>query len=912
MAETMEKSYGSLRVKKYTAFLLDIEQNEDLARALLVFVGAISLLLAFPFYSPLLIPFLALASALLAYWRPPLGVIFAEFIAFPAIAYQSTILAWLFTIVLSVTMFEAFTNWRIFAVLMVIIFSPFARNPLNHTEQFWILGGVIIPIVMFASLMLGSKRSLMMSVPSVLMVLLLTSVWGFQNSAFMPVNLDGLSYEQPRSFEVAKPALGFFELGDGLRQAFYDFIDFSKVKEVGPGMGVVFRNGLTMFFSDSALVTLIAWTIAVFLIGFLPGRLRTKWKDSIATSSFLIVIFGYWIATIISKTSFEFIIFFWVGASVALFAYTDSRKIYFTRELEIMKKEKQDKFSKFGLEDLSLSAGAETLDDVGGYEAVKQELKEAIVWPLRQKELTVAYGIKPPKGILLFGPPGTGKTMIMRALAKELEIGFYYVKSSEILSQWYGESERNISEIFAIAKKNAPCVLFFDEIDSIGKRRDSYGADDIGPRILSLLLQEMDGFASKREAIVIGATNTPNMLDPALMRPGRFDKIIYMPLPDLKTREKIFRSRCKGITISKDVDFKKFSSLTERYSGADIANVCREAANNAARESNLMKTVVPIRNEHFLSAIENMRPSTSITQIEDYEIFKMDFERRSVKEDLHEKQVKVKWQDVLGLERVIKALKEAIEIPLLHQDLVEEYHVQPSRGIMLFGPPGCGKTLVVKAASNELHATFLFLSGAELLKKGYEDGVKVIRETFNRAREQSPAIIFMDEMEAIAPVRSEYSSQLVENIVAQLLNEMDGVKGLKNVVVIGATNRPAIIDPALMRPGRFDKLLYVPPPSQKARAEIFRHDLQKIPLSEDVDFEYLSDVSEGFSGADISSVCEEAKMSLVRRRIAGEDGENASVGMDVFKQVLRNRRPSITSTMLKEYEKFLEDYGERT
>ncbi len=895
--------YGSLRKRKYMAILLELEQNEDLAHSLLVFAGAFYMLLAFPFYDYLIVGALALVAGIIAYKSPPLGVIFAEVAAFPAIAYQSSVFAWLFILILSTTMFTAFTSWRIIAALMILITAPFAKEP------FHLLGGIIIPLLTFAALMLGSKRSLSMTVPCVFLILLLSSIWNTPNASFMPVNIDGIGYQHPDYLQTSKDSVSMLDMGKGVDEAIRDVTDFKKIRNLGPSFGIVMNNSIKLFFSDSGFASMIFWTIAVFLVGFLPARMRTQWKDSIASSSFLLVVFGYWIASVWSGTEFSFFIFPWVFITVLFFAYSDYRHIYYTRELDIIKKKKQDKFSKFGLEDLSLSAGRETLDDVGGYENVKKELKEAIVWPVRQKELTVAYGIKPPKGVLLFGPPGTGKTMIIKALAKELEMGFYYVKCSEILSQWYGESEKNVSEIFAIARKNAPCVLFFDEIDSIGKKRGSYASDDMGPRILSLLLEEMDGFATKRQAIVVGATNLPNVLDPALMRPGRFDKVIYMPLPDLRTREKILRIKCGKYPLAKDVNFKKLAEMTERYSGADMGNVCRESARGAAREAVVANLVVPIRMDHFIGAIENMKPSTSLTQIEDYEQFKMDFERRAMKDEMEERHTKVKWKDVVGLERTIKVLKEAIEVPLLHQDLVEEYGVRPSRGVMLFGPPGCGKTLVVKAASNELSSAFIFFSGADLLKKGYEEGVKTIKETFNRAREQAPAIIFMDEIEAIAPARSEYSSQLVENIVAQLLNEMDGVKGLKNVVVIGATNRPDIIDPALMRPGRFDKVIYVNPPNEKARKGIFKHDLKKIPISKDIDFDEIAKRTGGFSGADISSVCQEAKMMLVRRRIGGES--EVDIDMEDMLSVIKKRKPSITKKMVKEYQEFVEQHGER-
>ncbi|MFH1095370.1 MAG: AAA family ATPase, partial [Candidatus Micrarchaeota archaeon] len=471
-------------------------------------------------------------------------------------------------------------------------------------------------------------------------------------------------------------------------------------------------------------------------------------------------------------------------------------------------------------------------------------------------------------------------------------------------------SEKNVTELFSTAHKNAPCILFFDEIDSLAKRRDRQSNDDVGPRIMSTLLSEMDGFKVKngKAVIVIGATNIPDQLDPAIMRPGRLDKIIYMHLPDKAAREAIFGVHLSKLPLSPDVDVKKLAASTERFSGADIANVVNEAVRLAAREASAKNAVVPISQKHLLSVLAHIRPSTSLDSLSSYEQFRLDFERRSGAAPEEKKEGAVTFEDVVGLDDVRQALREAVDIPLLHPDLIKEYKIRPSRGLLLFGPPGCGKTMIVRAASHDLNATFLSLSGADLLKKGPANSERTLHEIFNRAREQAPALIFIDEIEALTPSRSQYASP----VLTQILQEMDGLTELKNVMVVGATNKPSSLDSAILRPGRFDKILYIPPPDAKSRAALFAKNLSF--LNPALDFAALSRSSEGFSGADIASVCQEAKMGMVRTRITDQTagaGGSTPLTQDMLESILSQRRPSITDADLMEYERFKLEYGER-
>jgi len=907
--------FRSMRVERVKAMLKSIEEDVRFLNAFIVFLGCLFLLLLFKLYPLPVIPVIALVAGAVAFRSPPFGTIFSALFAFPAIAYQSPLFAWLFLLVISLIMFKAFETWKLISLLFILIACPFAK-----VDLYFIvipLGFLIIPFHILSGLLVGSKRGALVTVITVSMVLLLSAIWGIENEGFIVFNknyfastiypMNDVVFD---SLRLKKPAPPILELGNSVQLALASLANWNDVmKLLNAAINATGLVALVLLLNDTAFLQIALWTTAVFIVGFIPGRVKWKNRSTVASLAAFLILFAVIISSILSRVSINLLAVPSTLFAIAFVWYLERRGIDLSREITVIKEEKALKFAKFGLQDLSLSRGVESMKDIGGYDKTKKELIDSIVVPMQRKELQIAYGLKPPKGVLLFGPPGTGKTMLMRALAKEMDIGFYYVKCSDLLSQWYGETEHNIAELFKIARGNAPCVLFFDEIDSVGKRRDRYTADDVAPRLLSVMLAEMDGFKTEKSVIIVGATNVPNELDPALLRPGRFDKIVYMPLPDKVSRKQIFKVHSKNLPLSEDIDFDKLAARTDRYSGADIANIVHEAAMRAAKLAEESDRVIPVSMNDFMEVLEALKPSVSIAALEDFDKFRLDFERRVEPEKKEKKEKAVTWKDVVGLDDVREALLEAIELPLLHADLMKEYKVEPIKGILLFGPPGCGKTMIVKAAATELKANFLFLSGADLLKAGYEGSLGQIKEVFNRAKESAPALIFMDEIESMAPSRElATTTPMGEKMVAQLLNEMDGVKELKNVMLIGATNRPDMIDTALLRPGRFDKIMFIHPPLYEGRAEIFRNNLKGIALKEGFNFTAIAKATDGFSGADIASVCQEAKMGLVRGRLAGRKGELTDAAV---MEIVHERRPSITPAMLRGYIQFLDAYGER-
>lgn len=509
-----------------------------------------------------------------------------------------------------------------------------------------------------------------------------------------------------------------------------------------------------------------------------------------------------------------------------------------------------------------------TWDMIGGYDDVKREIREYIELPLKHRDLAKKYGLRLPKGILLFGPPGCGKSLMMRALANEAKINFIYVNVSDIMSKWYGESESRLRELFANARKNAPCILFFDEIDTIGVKRESHTGDSVTPRLLSLMLSEIDGLQSEEGVIIVGSTNVPHLLDKALLRAGRFDKLIYIGVPDKKSRKEIFQIHCKGKPIAEDVDFDKLAEMTERFTGADIANVCQEVARLAAVEALETGTERKITSQDFIKVIKRYKPSVTLQMLDEYEKFRMDYERKFRGPEIPEDDTeKITLDDIGGYYQVKKELYELLEIQLKYSNLMEQMKIPPIRGILLYGPPGVGKTMMAKALAKTLNVKLIMLSGAEILYKGYEGAVNAVKEVFNRARENKPAILLLDELDAIAPRRENLKSE-ASKVVNQLLTEMDGIRSLKEVVVIGTTNRIEDIDPALKRPGRFDRIIYMPLPNKEEREDILQKYVGKEECKE-VHCDKIAEMTEGYSGADLAAIAREAKIKVLREIIKG-------------------------------------------
>ncbi len=903
MAQPMQKQpqtpqQQSLASTKVASMLSEAQKNEKLWNGVLVFLGTFMLLSAVPFFPIYLIIVLAAVCGGLAYFNPPFGLIAGVVLGLPAVMYQSAIFAWFYLLIVVLVLFEAFEQWMIIATLEVLILAPFVFG------GFPLIGWITIVGMAMSALYFGSKKSVAISLSAVTLILLFSSIQLVQNTAYMPIKV-GLYVQNNADLKFSRPVVELPSLGSELGDAVGRLFD--SLGRIWDSLTLIFSDFMTLVFSDSLILQLLGWGVVLYCIGYFSDKLKPR--AQLKSACFLLLLIPvYFLVSMVYASDFRLEFVGGIIFAIAILGGLEHFGINISRESEIGRAEKMKAYGKFGMTDMSAGGEEKGMGDVGGYEDVKQELRDAIMLPLEKKEIAYAYGIKPPTGILLFGPPGTGKTMLMRALAKELKYNFIEVKCSQILSQWYGESEKNVAEIFDNARKNAPTVLFFDEIDALAKKRSAESLDEVGQRVLSELLQQIDGASkSKATVMIVGATNRPDALDAAMLRPGRLDKIIYMHLPDPEARKAILKVDTRGLPIAGDIDYDLLARKTDRFSGADIKNVVQEAKRLAAKEATLKGVVVPLTQDNFLQVISYVKPSTGLAQLDMYESFKMDFERRvgaeKPKEEEAAKEAAVKWEDVAGLDDVKQALLEAIQLPLLHEEEMKEFKVKPSKGILLFGPPGTGKTLIVRAAANELHASFQSLSAAEVMKKGYTQAVTVIKEAFNRARENAPGIIFVDEIETFAPARGMGGTA---EILGQFLTEMDGVKGQKGVVVLAATNKPAIMDPAIMRPGRFDKIFYIPPPDAKGREAMFRIHLGKFAAG--VDVVLLASVSPGFSGADIAEVCQSAKMKALRAKLAGAPEQ---VTTQSVADIIKTRRPSITEPMLDEYRRFLEAYGER-
>jgi transitional endoplasmic reticulum ATPase len=520
-------------------------------------------------------------------------------------------------------------------------------------------------------------------------------------------------------------------------------------------------------------------------------------------------------------------------------------------------------------------------EDIGGLGRELQLVREMIELPLRHPEIFERLGIQPPKGVLLYGPPGTGKTLIAKAVANEVDAHFITLSGPEIMSKYYGESEKGLREKFEEAEQNAPAIIFIDEIDAIAPKREETKGE-VERRVVAQLLALMDGLKGRGQVIVIAATNLPDVIDPALRRGGRFDREIEIGIPDKKGRLEIFQVHTRGVPLADDVKIEEFANSTHGFVGADIALLVKEAAMHALRKvipqikideeiPNEVLDKLKVTNEDFAEARKNVEPSAM----------------REVLVEVPD----VTWKQVGGLEDTKQELKEAVEWPIKYPDIFERLHTKAPKGILLFGPPGTGKTLLAKAVANESECNFIAVKGPELLSKWVGESEKGVREIFRKARQASPSIIFFDEVDALVPKRGTYagSTHVTESVVSQILTELDGMEELKNVTILAATNRPDMLDEALLRPGRLERHIYVPAPDEQSRRKIFEVYLggeTESILAKDVDVDALVKKTEGYVGADIEALVREAKMAAMRDFIMQMEGRSEQERMDAIKNVM--------------------------
>ncbi|QLH05658.1 CDC48 family AAA ATPase [Nitrosopumilus ureiphilus] len=504
-----------------------------------------------------------------------------------------------------------------------------------------------------------------------------------------------------------------------------------------------------------------------------------------------------------------------------------------------------------------------TYDELGGLKHEVLKIREMVELPMRHPELFEKIGVEAPKGVLLYGPPGTGKTLLAKAVAGETNAHFISLSGPEIMGKYYGESEEKIREIFSQAEENSPSIIFIDEIDSIAPKRDEVSGE-VEKRIVSQLLTLMDGMKSRGKVVVIAATNRPDSIDPALRRPGRFDREIEIGIPDTEGRFDILSIHTRGMPIDEKVDLKQISKITHGFVGADLEILSKEAAMRSLRRilpeidldeekiSSEILQKIQITSEDFRDALKEVRPSA-----------------------LREVQVQipdVSWDDVGGLDKLKEELLEAVEWPMKYKEAFDYVDVESPKGILLHGPPGTGKTLIAKALAKTTESNFISIKGPELLSKWVGESEKGVREIFRKARQAAPCIIFLDEVDALVPRRGsgDSGSHVTENVVSQILTEIDGLEELHNVLIIGATNRLDIVDEALLRPGRFDRIIEVPNPDAKGRQHIFEIHTKKKPLASDVDIIKLVELTDGFSGAEIAAVANRAAITALKRYVSGK------------------------------------------
>jgi transitional endoplasmic reticulum ATPase len=900
-------------------------QTKDPKNLIVGLMGGATLFGGFflPFYPWPYVLFFAAAVMALAWKFPQLSLMVLVLIVAPEVAYQSGALGFIFLFAMIPVLFASLLDWRFgVGAVLTLFLAPV---------------GLSFAVPIFFGLIFSLYLGIAVAIAGGILISLFVTLGNLPVLGYLVGPGGGSSHTLVSGHSAALlPTLP---------------IEYFSFNNIGQAYGNLLTPNFSVLSSGSAgigslaipLAEVGAWCLATWLIVRALRDRDHQTMTSLTTSS-AIGGFAIAVATTGALLAFNYGMGLWMlvvllfipGAMTAAtgsLILKDQFEEYFTSRLGGTSVGTRIAEMK-GLQNQKV-----TFEMVGGLHDVKADIKESLVIPLMRRDITARFRLDPPKGILLFGPPGCGKTMLMKALASELGVEMISIKASDLMSKWYGESENKVADLLKTARERAPCILFMDEIDAVAKRRDMYTADDVTPRLLSILLSEMDGIDKSAGVIVVGSTNKPDLIDPAIMRPGRLDKIIYVPPPDFNERMEILHVHLMGRPVSRDVNLAEAAKKTERFSGADLANVVREAATLAVRREMMTGVRSPIAMEDLQHVLPRIKPSISLRMISEYETMKLDYERKMHQSVRSERKVVVRWDDVGGLVDIKQAIREYVELPLTRPELMESYKIKTGRGILLFGPPGCGKTHIMRAAANELNVPMQIVSGPELVSALAGQSEAAVRDVLYRARENAPSIVFFDEVDALAGKESMRTPE-VSRAVSQFLTEMDGLRPKDKVIIIATTNRPQTLDPAILRPGRFDKIFYVPPPDEPARQDIFRIHLKGVPTDGPIDVEELARHSEGWSGADIANAVDEAKLIAIRTQLTSE-GRTTATGaipsagffgtgmtprpggatepvsavigirqMDLLMAVLR-AKSSITPETLQWAHEFIQSYGTR-
>ena len=813
-----------------------------------------------PFYPLWMTVFLGFVLAGVSLRFPVLSLVLLSVLVTAAAGYQRAEFGLLMLVISLLLSVAALFDWKFsFLVMGVLFLSRFGL-------------GILPPVL--ASMLFPAFLAVSATAVSGILLTLLVTCGNFQVFGFL------VSAPHPASFlvfsELPSSTFAPQDIGAGLGQ----------VLKANPDiMGGVLASNLGASLLPFAQV--VVWCLAIYLLALLTKkRSLADWTTATVVGGILLV--GTFLASAL-VADVPLGLGGWIlplglvalvagGTAVGYDARERFREYFVARE----------GLAHVGTRLADLPEARSSFRNVGGLADVKADLKESILVPLLHPQVAEAYKISPARGILLFGPPGCGKTLLMTALAGELQVEMVTVKASDIMSKWYGESEGKIDQLFRVAKERRPCIIFIDDIDAIAKSRDLYAGDDVTPRLLGMILAEIDGMDKAGGMIMVGTTNKPELVDPALLRPGRFDKIIYVPPPDRRERRDILKVHLRGRPTAKDLPLDLLAGRTERFSGADLANLVTEASRRAMKRSLASGRPEPVMAGDFTAILDDIKPSISIASIEEYERLRLAYERKMHHED---RTAATPLQEVAGLDAVRRDLATYLHLALRQPERLAEFHLRAARGVLLFGPRGCGKTHLVRAAARELGVTLQTLSVPLLLASS--DAAAEMKRLFYLARENAPGMILVDDIDQLGQEGKDARS-----LQAQFLALVDGMLPEEKVLVVAATSRPLALGDALFGFGRFERAFFVPPPDSAGRRSVLESRLASVPA--DVPPEPLDSLArrtEGFSHGDLVALVDEAKMLAVR-------ADAPVLTPEHLEGALSRVRPSVTADALRESEEF--------